>query len=106
MRKPQNKFALLALLLAAASIPLALAAQQSTKPQATKPQPAKTSTASTEKSPASNNTTATAATPTAPGNESCAKCHSAIADSYPQTAMARASGPATDQLIPADFTHA
>ncbi len=33
------------------------------------------------------------------GNEACAKCHSAIYDSYGQTAMAHASGPASENLI-------
>jgi predicted CXXCH cytochrome family protein len=70
------------------------------------PQSAKPPAATTEKSPAPNNATATAAATPAPGNESCANCHSAVATSYSQSAMSRASGPATDQLIPADFTHA
>lgn len=39
------------------------------------------------------------------GNEQCAKCHAGIYQSYSQTAMARASGPATQDLIAADFTH-
>lgn len=39
------------------------------------------------------------------GNEVCGKCHAAIYKSYQQTAMAHASGPAMDALIPADFTH-
>jgi predicted CXXCH cytochrome family protein len=39
------------------------------------------------------------------GNEACAKCHVAIYQSYQQTAMAKASGPAVDALTPADFTH-
>jgi predicted CXXCH cytochrome family protein len=105
MRKSQNKFVRLALILAAASIPLALAAQQSTKPQSTKSQSAKPPSATTEKStPPPGPIAATVAS--SPGNEACQKCHSAIADSYSQTAMARASGPATDELVPADFTHA
>ena len=41
-----------------------------------------------------------------PGNEACQKCHTEIASSYALTAMAQASGPAIDQLIPADFQHA
>jgi len=40
------------------------------------------------------------------GNKACAPCHSKIYDSYAHTAMARASGPATDDLMPADFVHA
>ncbi len=96
MRKPRNKSVFLALLLALASLPLALAAQQ----QSRKPQSSKSSTA--EKTPAAPS--ATAAT-TPPGNDACAKCHSAIVASYSQTAMARASGQAIDQLMPADFTH-
>jgi len=39
------------------------------------------------------------------GNEACARCHSGIYESYRQTAMAQASGPAVDALTPADFTH-
>ena len=39
------------------------------------------------------------------GNEACARCHSAIYESYERTAMARASGPAIDVLTPAEFTH-
>jgi predicted CXXCH cytochrome family protein len=94
MRKPENKSFLLPLLLILASLPLALTAQQSNKPQPAKPPIA------AEKS------SAPATTPAAPGNEACAKCHAEIAASYSQTAMARASGPAIDQLTPADFTHA
>ncbi|HZR65630.1 MAG TPA: tetratricopeptide repeat protein [Terriglobales bacterium] len=40
------------------------------------------------------------------GNEACAKCHAAIYKSYEQTPMAHASGPAMENLIPTDFTHA
>jgi Tetratricopeptide repeat/Cytochrome c554 and c-prime len=39
------------------------------------------------------------------GNQACAGCHSSIYDSYAKTSMARASGPALDNLIPADFVH-
>jgi predicted CXXCH cytochrome family protein len=39
------------------------------------------------------------------GNQACAHCHSAIYESYRQTAMAQASGPAIDGLTPAEFTH-
>jgi len=39
------------------------------------------------------------------GNEACAGCHSSIYNSYEQTSMAHASGPALDRLIPADFVH-
>jgi hypothetical protein len=39
------------------------------------------------------------------GSQACAKCHSQIYDSYKNTAMAKASGPASDNLIPADFVH-
>ncbi len=39
------------------------------------------------------------------GNEACAKCHAAIFDSYQRTAMAQASGPASDNLIVGDFRH-
>jgi predicted CXXCH cytochrome family protein len=36
----------------------------------------------------------------------CAKCHEAIYDSYQKTAMAHASGLASDGLLPGEFTHA
>jgi tetratricopeptide (TPR) repeat protein len=39
------------------------------------------------------------------GNEACAGCHSSIYNSYEQTSMAHASGPALDRLITADFVH-
>src|ERR1700730_14167423 len=39
------------------------------------------------------------------GNGACARCHSSIYHSYTSTAMARASGPARENLIPADFFH-
>jgi predicted CXXCH cytochrome family protein len=39
------------------------------------------------------------------GSEACAKCHSSIYESYMHTPMAHASGAATENLIPADFTH-
>jgi mono/diheme cytochrome c family protein len=39
------------------------------------------------------------------GNQACAGCHSAIYDSYQKTSMANASGPALNNLIPADFFH-
>ena len=39
------------------------------------------------------------------GNEACARCHAAIFESYRQTAMAHASGPATENLIAGDFLH-
>jgi tetratricopeptide (TPR) repeat protein len=39
------------------------------------------------------------------GNQACAGCHSSIYNSYAKTSMARASGPALDNLIPADFVH-
>jgi predicted CXXCH cytochrome family protein len=41
-----------------------------------------------------------------PGNGACQKCHAEITNSYSLTAMAQASGPAIDQLIPTDFQHA
>jgi Flp pilus assembly protein TadD len=40
------------------------------------------------------------------GSEACKSCHAGIYASYSQTAMARASGPATQDLIPGDFQHA
>jgi tetratricopeptide (TPR) repeat protein len=40
------------------------------------------------------------------GNEPCASCHAEIYQSYGKTAMAHASGTATQGLIPGDFTHA
>lgn len=39
------------------------------------------------------------------GNEACAKCHSAIYESYMRSAMAHASGPAGENLIVGEFTH-
>jgi predicted CXXCH cytochrome family protein len=101
MRKPRDKTVLLALILAIASLPLALAAQQSSKSQSAKQS---STTTKTLAPPAPEKSAAAPAT--APGNEACAKCHSDLSASYSQTAMARASGPAIDQLTPADFTHA
>jgi Cytochrome c554 and c-prime len=40
------------------------------------------------------------------GNETCARCHASIYDSYKRTPMAHASGPAIEDLKPADFVHA
>jgi predicted CXXCH cytochrome family protein len=39
------------------------------------------------------------------GNQACARCHSAIYESYERTAMARASGPATENFLSGEFTH-
>ena len=39
------------------------------------------------------------------GNEACSRCHNSIYDSYMRTPMAHASGPATENLTPADFVH-
>jgi tetratricopeptide (TPR) repeat protein len=39
------------------------------------------------------------------GNEACAHCHASIYNSYKRTPMAHASGPATEGLTPADFSH-
>ena len=39
------------------------------------------------------------------GNQACARCHSAIYESYQRTSMAHASGAAIDALTPAEFTH-
>jgi len=39
------------------------------------------------------------------GNQACARCHAAIFESYARTPMAHASGPATENLIAADFLH-
>ena len=39
------------------------------------------------------------------GNQACARCHSAIYESYQRTSMARASGPAIEGFMPAEFTH-
>src|SRR3984957_3102986 len=99
MRKPRDKTVLLALILAIASFPLVLAAQQSSKPQFAK----QSSTTTKPPAPPAPEKSASA---TAPGNEACAKCPSDLSASYSQTARARASGPAIDQLTPADFTHA
>jgi predicted CXXCH cytochrome family protein len=38
-------------------------------------------------------------------NEACAGCHAAIYKSYARTPMARASGPAIQNVVPADFFH-
>jgi predicted CXXCH cytochrome family protein len=40
------------------------------------------------------------------GNDACKSCHADIYRTYSLTAMARASGPATQQLIPGEFQHA
>lgn len=40
------------------------------------------------------------------GNEACARCHASIYETFKHTPMAHASGPATENLMPADFTHA
>ena len=40
------------------------------------------------------------------GNQACAGCHAAIFQSYERTPMAHASGPAIENVIPADFVHA
>jgi predicted CXXCH cytochrome family protein len=39
------------------------------------------------------------------GNDSCKPCHAALVTTYSQTAMARASGLATQDLIPGEFQH-
>lgn len=39
------------------------------------------------------------------GNQACGNCHEDIYRSYMQTAMAQASGPATENLVPGSFTH-
>ncbi len=40
------------------------------------------------------------------GNEACAQCHASKFESYQHTAMARASGPAAENLIAGDFSDA
>ncbi len=55
------------------------------------------------KSPAKNEPPAAPTSYT--GNQACARCHAAIFESYARTPMAHASGPATENLIPADFLH-
>jgi tetratricopeptide (TPR) repeat protein len=40
------------------------------------------------------------------GSEACAKCHAKISGTYASTAMARASGPATQEFLPGEFQHA
>ncbi len=40
------------------------------------------------------------------GNDACARCHASIYESFSRTPMAHASGPAIENLKPADFTHA
>jgi predicted CXXCH cytochrome family protein len=98
MRKPKHKSLLFALTLALATLPLLAAAQQQRKPS-----PTQTPTTATQRATVAS---PAAAASTPPGNEACAKCHSAIVTSYSQTAMSGASGQAIDQLTPADFTHA
>ena len=39
------------------------------------------------------------------GNEACAKCHASIFESYQRTAMAHASGPASENPMTGDFVH-
>jgi hypothetical protein len=39
------------------------------------------------------------------GSEACAGCHASIYQSYERTTMARASGPAIENVISADFVH-
>jgi Tetratricopeptide repeat/Cytochrome c554 and c-prime len=39
------------------------------------------------------------------GNQACAGCHAAIFESYSKSSMAHASGPAMENLTPADFVH-
>ena len=39
------------------------------------------------------------------GNQACAKCHASIFESYQRTAMAHASGPATEHPLTGDFVH-
>jgi predicted CXXCH cytochrome family protein len=39
------------------------------------------------------------------GNQACARCHASIYESYTRTPMAHASGPAIENLKPADFVH-
>jgi hypothetical protein len=40
-----------------------------------------------------------------PGSEACASCHSDIYQTYKETAMAKASGPAADGLVTGEFLH-
>jgi hypothetical protein len=39
------------------------------------------------------------------GNKACARCHASIYESYARTPMAHASGPATENFVPAEFVH-
>ena len=58
--------------------------------------------------PSSPQTPPPAASPDANGyvgNQACAGCHSSIYNSYLKTSMAKASGLAIDNFIPADFVH-
>src|SRR5271169_2059270 len=41
-----------------------------------------------------------------PGNETCAKCHRGISDTYAETAMARASGSAMQGFLAGELQHA
>lgn len=56
-------------------------------------------------SPTANSNSAPSPSPYV-GNQACARCHASIYDSYMRTPMAHASGPAIENLKPADFVHA
>jgi len=47
-----------------------------------------------------------AVSPRTAASEACKPCHAEIYESYSRTAMANASGPALQEVIPADFLHA
>jgi hypothetical protein len=53
--------------------------------------------------PASDNSLKSKAPAAMPGNEACAKCHSAIYATYITKPMARGSGPATQDFLPGEF---
>jgi tetratricopeptide (TPR) repeat protein len=56
--------------------------------------------------PANTTPSSAAVAATTPGNEACAKCHSAIAATYAAKPMARGSGPATQDFLPGEFRDA
>ena len=88
----------LPLLLCVSALSVSTYAQTKQKSGAATPAPV--SPAQTSAAPA---TTADATAFT--GNEACAKCHAKIFASYSTTAMARASGPATQDFSPGEFQH-
>jgi tetratricopeptide (TPR) repeat protein len=63
-------------------------------------------TASAQQTAPSRNENSVATSKKFVGSEVCAQCHAEIYKSYAGTAMAQASGPATEGLLAGDFQHA